>query len=57
MYIARERIRQRSDVSERADELLFVENPADGPSHRSMDRRHFHAVKLRHCDGLELLPS
>lgn len=23
----------------------------------SIDHRHFHAVKLRHCDGLELLPS
>jgi uncharacterized protein len=22
----------------------------------SIDRRHFHAVRLRHCDGLELLP-
>ena len=22
----------------------------------SIDHRHFHAVKLRHCDGLELLP-
>lgn len=23
----------------------------------SLDHRHFYAVKLRHCDGLELLPS
>jgi predicted nucleic acid-binding protein len=23
----------------------------------SIDHRHFHAVKLRHCDGLELLPT
>lgn len=23
----------------------------------SIDHRHFHAVKLRHCDGLELLPA
>jgi predicted nucleic acid-binding protein len=23
----------------------------------TVDRRHFHAVKLRHCDGLELLPT
>ena len=22
----------------------------------SIDHRHFYAVKLRHCDGLELLP-
>lgn len=23
----------------------------------TVDHRHFHAVKLRHCDGLELLPA